>query len=380
MKRRDLIVYSILFLVCIGITSEIVTFQLTGNHIFSTNATVAIENKDTAVCSDDAMKERPTTSDPQLKVIAEYEKVCGSAFLDDMMIFTNMPISDPNANAAADMMTARLKDFDKQHITPIVIMEPDSDWGLVDFHEYATGYYDDWMTTYFMRLKSNGITDAMMGLWIPFPEPQQPTWNNSSPDDFAYSVNRYFKTLRQAFPAGKTGILLDSQVGVSDKASQLLAYTRLIDNSLVDVAGLQGFPWHPPDDDKRSEITSADEFAPAYLLEEVAKSLDTRDVLLNVGSYRHRKADNGGDIAITTSERRATLNSIVYETSLLRKQNYNVTVNVFAENKFDTKEGVDWSYWITADDESSEQTLLFTSFVHHLKENGSVIGLYDSRP
>jgi len=380
MRNKDLIIFSFIFILCVIATSEIVTFKLTGNHIIGNNATPLFQSKKVS-CTHDPITTRTTTKDNQLKVIPEYEKACGSSFLSDMMLFTNMPISTPDATAAADKMTTRLKEFSQQKISPVVVVEPDSEWGLVDFHEFATGYYDAWVGSYFERLKQNGVTDSMMGLWIPFPEPQQPYWNNNSdPDDFSASVNRYFKKLRQYFPKGKTGILLDSQAGATDKAPQLLAYTRLVDNSLVDVAGLQGFPWYPSDaTSDRSPIVSASEFAPASLLDQVAKSLGTKEVLFNIGTFRHKKAEGGGDIAVTTTDRQASLDSIVHEVSILRGAGYDVTVNIFAENKFNNKEGVDWSYWQPGKYNDSEQTLLFTHFVSSVKDSGSKVSIYDSR-
>lgn len=380
MRRRDLIVFSLIFLLCVLGTAEVVIYQLTGNHLIRTNV-VPLLMKDEVACTGTAAESRTSTKDAQLKVLSEYEKACNSMFISDMMLFTNMPISTPTAEAAADKMAVRLKDFSAQHINPIVIVEPDSEWGLVDFHEFSTGYYDDWIQDYFTRLKENGVTDSMMGLWIPFPEPQQPFWNNNAdPDDFAASVNRYFKALRKTFPHGRTGILLDSQTGESDKAPQLLAYTRLVDNSLVDVAGLQGFPWYPSSaDSEREPIVLASEFAPASLLSQVAKSLDTKEVLFNIGTFRHKKADDGGNIAVTTVDRRASLDSITKEVSELRSSGHKVTVNIFAENKFDTKEGVDWSYWQSGKYQGSEQALLFTHFVADIKKTGSAISLFDSR-
>lgn len=263
-------------------------------------------------------------------------------------------------------------------LKPIVIVEPDSDWGLVDLEEYTAGYYDDWINTYFKQLRANGITDEQMGLWIPFPEPQQEFWTNSTPENFSSSVNKYLKTLRSYFPKGKTGILLDSETGESSQASQLLAYTRLVDVSLVDVAGLQGFPWDPTEEgDTRSRVTYASDFAPAALAKEVADSLDTKEVLLNIGSYRHRKGANGNDIAITTELRKASLDSILNEASELK--GYNVTISLFAENKYATSEGVDWSYWAPGDTYKSEQMALFTDFVRAAKQGQYAFYIFDSR-
>lgn len=381
MKVRDVLFFTLFFLAAVAFTTEVVSVQLTGKSFFSLPQKDTEVSSEKVVCSNRPVVARSATNDPQLKAIPDYEAACGSRFFDQMMLFTNMPISDNSAIELADSMTKRLKAFSTHGITPIVIVEPDSEWGLVDFHEFATGIYDPWIKTYFKRLASNGVTLDQMGVWIPFPEPQLPTWNNNAdPDDFAHSVNRYFRTLRAQYPGANTAILLDSMVG-DESASQLVAYTRLVDESLVDIAGIQGFPWHPSDEgDTRAAVTSASEFAPAYMLEEVAKSLGTKEVLINTGSYRHRKAENGGEVAIPTAERNQILTSIVYEAHLLKNAGYDVTVNVFAENKLDTKEGINWSYWPAGKNGDSTQTVMFTHFIRQMTDKGVKISLFDSRP
>lgn len=380
MKAKNVVVYNIILLVVIALTAEIVTYQLTGHHLFQSKTEGAVR-MDAKQCTNTKLPARSTTNDPQLKTLAEYEAACQSVFLDELMLFTTMPNSTESALQMADTMTARLREFDTFGVRPIVIMEPDSEWGLIDFHEYATGFYDQWIREYFERLKANGIKDEQLGIWVPFPEPQQPTWNNNSnPDDFAQSINRHFTTLRSVFPKATTAILLDSQTGEEGRASQVLAYTRLINEGLVDYAGLQGFPWHPTvEGDERQSVTSASIFAPASLLEGVAKTLGTKKVFINTGTYRHKKADSGGFAAVTTAERQATLDSIYDEVAKLQKDKYEVLVNVFAENKLDVKEGVDWSYWQPGQYAQSGHTSLFTDFVHKLKASGARVGIYDAR-
>ncbi|QQS19523.1 hypothetical protein IPL85_04580 [Candidatus Saccharibacteria bacterium] len=380
MKIKNIIVYNIILAVVVFITAQVVTFQLTGSYILQ-NKPASAPKLASKKCTNNPIASRGSTNDPQLKALVEYENVCQSAFVDNLMVFTNMPISTEDANTMADAMAGRLKQFDKFSVKPIVIVEPDTEWGLVDFHEYANGFYDLWIKDYFVRLKKNGVTNEQMGIWIPFPEPQQEFWNNNKdPDDFANSVNRYFETLRTVFPAAQTGILLDSQTGETDQAPQLLAYTRLVKEGLVDYAGLQGFPWHPREEsDTRSSVISAEVFAPAYLAEEVAKSLRINKIILNTGSYRHKKAENGGAITITTDERKQTLDSIFTEASRLKDDKYEVTVNIFAENKIETKEGVDWSYWQAGLYEQSDHKLLFTNLVYDLNQKGIKISIFDAR-
>lgn len=380
MKTRDIILYSLLFLACMAGTTLIVLKQLTGFSLFEDSPQAQTASK-VERCNAMAKPNRAATNDPQLKALAEYEKVCDGAFADGMMVFTNMPISNENATAMADKMALRLKEFEANRVEPYLVVEPDSEWGLVDFHEFATGMYDPWLDTYFGRLKQQGVTAGSIGTWVPFPEPQQDFWNNNGdPDDFAHSVNRYFKILRKHYSQARTAILLDSQVGEDDTASQLVAYTRLIEPGLVDMAGLQGFPWHPTaEGDTREPVMSASQFAPAYLAEEVANSLNIKEVLINTGSYRHRKGPNGSDMSVPTADRQAILDSIVKEVVLLSNAGYKVTVNVFSENKLDVKEGVDWSYWETGSAADSGHAALFASFVRELKTEDARVTLYDAR-
>ncbi len=378
MKLKDIITYSLLFLVSIAFTAEIVFFQLTGRHVIGNSK--HFEDHQLIRCSDTNLKLRKRTNDPQLKIISKYEDVCGSQFLSYMMLFTGMPISRVNAHSMADVMTQRLNAFDDFEISPIVIMEPDSEWGLVDFNEYSRGDYDEWIDAYFERLKMNGITDEQLGIWIPFPEPQQPFWNNNqNPDDYAISINRHFKQLKKYFPKATTGILLDSQVGSDESASQLVAYTRLIEPQLINYVGLQGFPWHPTaEGDSRSAIISASEFIPAYMLEEVANSLGKKEVIINTGTYRRRKASSGGEVAVSTQQRMNILKSVEAEVDLLESSGFNVIVNIFSEDKFELQEGVDWSYWESSDSAEDSHAALFTNFVNKLINSGAEISIYDS--
>ncbi|MBO3740040.1 hypothetical protein [Actinoplanes flavus] len=380
MRKRDVVVSTLLFLALVIGTGNVVITHLTGSGLFEqSRQSLALAGASTACTGKPAPKRQPT-ADAQLLALPEYEKVCDSAVADSMMIFTQMPVSEPNAVEMADAMAARLKEFSAQNIRPVVIVEPETEWGLVDFHEYTTGMYDGWTTRYFTRLKNRGVTDRQMGLWIPFPEPEQPYWNNNGdPDDFAKNVNRYFGLQRSVFPEVQTGVLLGTQAG-TDQTPKLLAYTRLIDDSLVDVAGVQGFPWHPSEPgDSRRAIVSAADFASASAAEQVAQSLGTRKVLLNVGSYRHKLTRNGGEIAVDAGERQATLQSITDQVTTLRKNGYEVLVNVFAENKTNRPEGIDWSYWAAGNPAQSVYTSMFVQFAHELNEQGATLSLYDAR-
>lgn len=378
MKQRDIIIYTLVFAGCILLTANIILKELTGNWLLQTPKSLEL-SLDTSTCTKRPIAIKGDQSDPQLKALADYEQACGSAFADDMMLFTNMPVSNEIAKKLADAMTSRLQKFKEAKITPIVIVEPDSEWGLVDFHEFAEGFYDTWIEAYFKHLKQNGVQSADLGYFTPFPEPMQPYWNNASADDYALSVNRYFKILRKYFPEAKTAILLDLEVS-EEGAPQLLAYARLLDESLVDLVGIQGFPWHPAEEDsERQPVLDASQFISSRYAKEVADSLGKKDIMLNTGSYRHKKAENGGEIAVSTEERQAILNGIVSEATKLKDQGYNVTVNIFAEDKLSMQEGTNWSYWQPGQYASSEHTQLFTKFIRDLTAKDIRISLFDAR-
>lgn len=78
-------------------------------------------------------------------------------------------------------------------------------------------------------------------------------------------------------------------------------------------------------------------------------------------------------------EREQTLDSIYTEISLLKDAYYEVTVNIFSENKLETKEGVDWSYWQAGLYEQSDHRSLFTNFVYDLNQKDVKISIYDAR-
>lgn len=318
--------------------------------------------------------------DPQVKAAQEYEKKCASSFLDYVMIFTSMPSHAEEAEQKARALAKRLRIIADYGLIPMVIVEPETERGLIDFAEYAKGDYDIYVDEYFKVLKSTGLTDQQLGLWVPFPEPQQDFWNNNgNPEDFAKNINRHSKSLRKFFPTAKLAILLDSQVGEHNRSSMLLAYTRLIDDGAVNVVGLQGFPWHAPTrHDRRSAVVDAGEFLQAEMIDEVAKSLKVKDVLLNSGSYRRRLMRDGGNLTIAVKDRQQILQTELAEAVKLRAKGYNVIFNIFAENKLKSKEAVDWSYWshATINDESVG---IFKDFIHKLHQHQVKLSIYDKR-
>jgi len=259
------------------------------------------------------------------------------------------------AQKKAKEMSIKLKEFNKYKVQPIVIVEPVTQWGLIDFTEFDSGFYDSWIKTYFLTLQKEGITDQMMGTWVPFPEANLPYWNHASatPADFSRIVNKYLKFLKTYFPEAKGSILLNSATYETDDFDwangeyvSLSQYVSGLDKKYIDSFGIQGFPWSPPATSKdAAAIFNAREFLNEDLISEAADLLGTKNIWINTGTFsRKYTLDPEQTITITPEVRLDVLNSILSQAVKLKQKKNNVSINIFAEDKSETAEATDWSY------------------------------------
>jgi len=391
MKKRDVVIATILFILSsvFGVnaamkayTNKSIGQSLSQNGLFGNNAKQAIGAQQK--CSN--TEKRPGLADSGNKYLVrlgEYEMVCDSAFADKLMIFTNMPNSKQAAVRMADEMTVNLKDFDKAKITPLVIIEPETEWGLVDFKEFADGFYDEWISAYFAQLKKNGITDAQMGIWVPFPEANLPYWNNqnATPADFATVVNGYLTLMKKEFSKSRGSILLNSATYSSTDFEwengeyiSLLPYVTNIKPGLVDSFGLQGFPWAPSAQSKGLGIYDAREYLNSELAIEAARKIGTREIWFNTGSFSLKYAqDSSKTVTVAPQKRKEILNSIYDEFSRAKDKGFNVWANIFSEDKSSVAEATNWTY-IDKDIANQE---VFADFARKILLQDIKISIYD---
>lgn len=390
MKKRELIIVNA-FLAVLIISFGWLAFKLSVNQSpldGLTSAKPSIEKeKESQVgnCNNKAPLNLATESDPHLKRLSTYQKACNSFVTDKLMVFTGFSGNPAEADANAGQMAEKLKAFSKSGVTPIVIAEPYVGNQAMSYKVYLAGSYDAGMDQYFKKLKELGVTDAMMGMWVPFPESNTPSWNNkdTEPRDFALCVNKYLGKMKQYFPGAKGSVLLNATtyepsdtgwengnyIGFTD-------YVGMLDKNLVTSFGIQGFPWVSNAQQVKRTIFKASEFLQPDLAIGAAQTLRTRDIWINTGTFASKYTqDPAKTVHLSINERKALLNGILEVAQNIRdyQQNqYRVTINLFSEDKSDTNEQTDWSYF---QDENS--TTILKEFLVKANELSMPVALYD---
>jgi hypothetical protein len=323
---------------------------------------------------------------PQLRELAEYETVCEARFSDSTMLFSPMPTDVTAAVQQGRSMARMLKEFDTYSVAPLVILEPTTATGtMLPVATIADGTYDAALLSYYQTLKDNGITDAMMGTWVPMPEANTPVWGSTDPKDFGTAVTKVAKLQKQRFPASKTSILLGSQSYPSNDVGwkmgaykSLRPYVANIPSGLIDSFGYQGFPWVPPATTKGTRSTDPKAFLRTDFAIEAAEHLGVRDIWFNTGTFgRSHTAEADEMVVMKPAERLKLLKGIVAQANSLQRKGYQVAIHLFAEDKSASAEAIDWSYWQQGAATSGSATPVFRQFVRLAVQKDIAVWIYD---
>jgi len=394
MNRKSVWIITILFIGLFVYGAHVTLQALTGKGLdqlayFFPAQSSSMALSEGLCSSEPAIPGLEKTQDPQLKKLLEYQTVCGSYATDTLMVFSDMPKDNAGAKTLADSMAVTLKAFSSYQIHPIVIVEPVTAWGLVDFTEFESGFYNQWLTTYFQQLKADGITDAQIGTWVPFPEANLPYWNraNSTPADFGVIVSNYLTILKKYFPGAKGSILLSSATYATTDFDwskgeylSLLPYVKNIKPGLVDSFGLQGFPWLPVKGATGNGITNPAEYLNYKLAEEAANALQVKTIWFNTGTFGSKYTNNPDQTVFMPPETRKTilLNTLT-EAGKLKSDGFTVSINLFAQDKSNTSEATNWSYWATAGTDSPDKIVL-VDFLAAAGQKNIPVSLFDIMP
>lgn len=386
-KKEFFLVNAVLGVLIMGF--GYMTFDLSINQSPLDSASAQAVNgqkeKQIAQCSDKKPLSILASDEPHLKRLEDYQKACDSFVTNKMMFFIGFSEGEAAAERNAAETADRLKAFRKSGVTPIVVIEPYIASEAMSYKAYLAGDYDKGTDRFFKRLKELGVTDEMMGMWVPFPESNTPSWNNkdTEPKDFALCVNKYLGKMKQYFPKAEGSVLLNATTYLPNDEGwengdyiSLAEYVNFLDKDLVSSFGIQGFPWVSNAQRTKRTIFKASEFLQPDLAIGAAQILRTRDIWINTGTFASKYTnDSQKTVQLSINERKALLNGILEVALNIRdyQQNeYRVSINLFSEDKSMANEATDWSYLQDAD-----STGVLKEFLAQTNEYQIPISLFD---
>jgi len=397
MKNTGIAFYSLIFLGLSLFAFNLVFTSMTDRSIFQIHLPKELVNKpadgqipqsQAGRCSDTGSIDRlGEASDPALRRLAEYQNVCNSLVTKTVTISVEVPLDKAMAEESAHRMADRLKEFSSFGVSPLVMVEPTKNGTFIGFNAIQAGNLDPAVRKFFSTLKSDGVTDPMMGTWVPFPEANLPYWNhvNFVPGDFSAAVNEYLGVMKSQFPGANGSILLNSATYEHENFEwtdgeyvSLVAYVSGIKPGLVDSFGIEGFPWMPPAQSGRFGVFDAREYLNSRLAIEAADKIGVRSLWFNTGTYsRKYTLDKGKTVFIDPGKRKDVLNGIISELETAEKKGYSVSINLLAEDRSNLAEATDWSYWSDPNDLSDMNRAVFVDFSVKMNELGIPFSLND---
>ena len=399
MKHKEVKLFTILFILS-AIFGAYLTFNTFSNQsinsivdtAFTKNVTSEITkntqlssadqvSSDTKKCSTVGKTDFSQTIDKNLTILEKYQDLCDSFAVSQVMFFIDMPTDNDGAIAKAKKVSPKLKEFAKYNITPIVVAEPTDGDKKISLREFSQGKYNDVLDLYFKTIKEDGVTDAQIGTWVPFPEYNVPYWNfdGSVPLDFGTNVNNYVTPLKKYFKA-RVGILLNSQTYYPEDVNweygsydSFVPYLKGVKKGIVDTFGVQGLPWVSPANTKRVEQFDPKDYIQSDLTVEAAKFLKVKDIWINTGTFSEKYTNTPEKkTTVSINNRKTMLAGVITEAQKIQNEKFNVTVNLFAQDKSYLGESTNWSY---LSNQSSK--LVLRQFISDAQEKDIKLSLFD---
>lgn len=310
--------------------------------------------------------------------LTKYNQMAGGDFASSIMVFTSTPVGSQEVEAVATRIADKINELSKSNLKALIVVEPISaSQGKLNFTDIALGKYNTDFGNLFVALKAKGVTDANIGNWIVWPEPNQPDryWNKPGFDSsmFGEMFNNFASQLKSAFPSAEVTILMDTKsYDPSDydyangKAVSWSPYLARVKKNLVTTIGIQGFTWYAKDGS--DEMTDPKQYLPSNLLIDAAQQLGIKKVLVNTGQAKAYKS-NSGITQIPDVKRRRINNEVAAQILKISNNGLEVTANFFVENKINTGEGIDFSY-------PPEDSAMFRLMINDLNYAKVRIGMF----
>lgn len=327
-----------------------------------------------------------TSSVPELRKLAQYERLCSGAVAERTSFFISTPATDQQAQSSGQWVANTLKAYAAAGVKPLVFMEPtDENGGNVDLDQLANGTFDSALKTFYQTLQSSGVSSDTMGMWVYLPEGNLPVWTTTDPSVFTAVVTKMTTYQKQFFPDSLTSLMLDSESYSpradwgSGKYVSLLPYVQNLPKGLIDSFGLQGFPWSPPSNQSSdTPLNDPKTYLQINFAMDAAHALGIKNIWFNTGTFHEMYASQAGQTVFETDlNRQRELDGVLQLASEVKSQGFNMSIHLFSQNKAALPEGTDWSYWNkTPGDKSS--TYVFSTFVHDAEASNIPIWLYDT--
>lgn len=322
---------------------------------------------------------------PQLKKLSEYEQVCNGDIISQVSIFRSIPTTTDEAESYASEVALILKEFSKNEVKPLIFLEPTtSSGGKISMLSFGNGDYDAVLDTYFSTIKNYQITDDMMGTWIPFPESNIPVWSTVNPDVFAKCVTKMISAQKKYFPDSLASIMLDTITYPIDdswaggQAISFKSYLQNIPNGIIDSFGIQGFPYADRASEGGENNGGVTDYIKMSLAIEAADYLGIKSIWINTGTYATKYTGSNDEITTTSESRLKILKEVIAEAENTKNQGYDIAIHLFAEDKSETEEATDWSYWKNGDYSQNSSTNVFVKFAQLTQQSDIELWLYDS--
>jgi hypothetical protein len=319
----------------------------------------------------------------QLRKLAEYETVCGGTIADKVSFFVPLPTTTEQANEMAEDTSTTLKEFARFGIRPVVFMEPNMLNGkLANMGTYQAGGYDAALNAYFAAIKADGVTDTQLGTWVPLPEWNIPVWGNTDPGVFTNLFTRTVKIQKKYFPDSKASILLESKTYPNGDSWEngryvsFLPYVQGIPKGLVDSFGVQGFPWGASAGDQA--VLDPKVYLRPDLAIEAAKAVGATEAWFNTGTFGTFAKGTSTPTTLSPKQRTDMLNGALAAAQELKAAGLTSAIHLFARDKSNTAEKINWAYWQTDKMNSSPFTPVFKTFARDSGAAGVSLWLYDN--
>jgi hypothetical protein len=322
---------------------------------------------------------------PELRKLDQYQQLCNGNIVERSSFFVPTPTTAGAAASDASDAAAKLKEYATFGVKPLVFMEPSTDQGTnIDLALYQAGDYDSALDSYFANLKADGVTDSMMGMWVVLPEGNEPVWTSVDPAVYTADVVKTIQFQKKYFPNSQSALLLNSETYPSASSwdngdyVSLSPYVENIPKGLVNSLGLQGFPWSPPANQAGGDLVDPSVYLPPYLAAQAATDLGVTNVWFNTGTFNQMYAQSPSEtVTAAPSLRQAELAGVIDQAKILQSQGFQVAIHLFAQNKANTSEGTDWSYWNNVPGDGPS-TAVLTTFIRQTVEANIQFWLFDT--